>query len=208
MQIPLFAATFWPPEQVAQSWKDVAELAILCVAAVFGLVQLALLRRQQADSQRQSEDESRNERHRRTIEINLQLAGPIFKSKRDAVEAIVSPTHWPDQAIPIETLDEEFKKHPNLEDNLSAMLGYLETMAVPVYACATDERMQYELYGGTAIWYAVAFRNYILRKQALVKRPDLYIYMLKLAERWQKVCKKEQNLPPFYLRKTLCSMGE
>lgn len=162
-------------------------------AALVAVWQFRKVRKQQAD-------ENRKERHRRTIEINIQLAGPVFKAKRDAVEAMFKPGQWPDLPIPLAFIDQEFAKSTDLESNLTTMLGFLETLAVPVFAGAADERMTFELYGGTTVWYATAFRDYIIRKQKQLDRPDLYIYLLHLAERWKQWIEKEKGLHPFYLR--------
>src|SRR6266568_1674920 len=99
------SGTRWP-EKLAETWKDVFELAIIFSAAIVGLVQLALLLQQARDHQRQNAEEHRKERARRTLEMDAKLTNKDVQDRRRVVQAV-----WQVEARNCKPLPLEAIKH-------------------------------------------------------------------------------------------------
>ena len=202
MQEPLLATSFWPPEQLAQTWKDVAEVAILFVATAFGLLQLALLRRQQADTLRQQVDAQREARRRGARELDAQLASDVLTRIKKSVGQAFPDKSYPDgKAVPLAVIQKQVDANSDLAADLDNWLNYWETVSMSVYAGASDEDMTYEFIGGMLVRYGGRFREYIEDSQARFSHKS-YCYLQALTVRWAARRKDEVTAKrtPIFLR--------
>jgi hypothetical protein len=168
---------------IADSWIDLANLAVLGIGTVFGLVQLRWLRKQLKDQQIQSVEEAARERRRRTLEIDARIAG--HQEQRTIVETAFPPARHTG-AAPLAEIEAAIADNPKLEASLTAMLTQFEILALPVVARVADEDMAFELIGGSLSWYSVTFREYIEARRTRERRADLYAYFTYLGDRWQQ----------------------
>jgi hypothetical protein len=169
-----------------QEWGEVAKIGgpivSPLVAAVIALWQVRKLRKQQAE-------QNRKEQVRETLKIDARLAA--YTRERSRVEKAFPPSRW-QTAVPAAEVVEACAKdagsngEPGLEECINVMLTQFEIMALPVCSRTADEDMAFELIGPSMVWYATAFRDYVLERNKRENREDIYIYLLYLANRWKR----------------------